>query len=68
VFLYETLREADGPPNQGVREVYEEQAKLLKLYALEWQVLLAGDLAKLNEQAKGLDVPGLILPPGEKTK
>ncbi len=63
VFLYDTLKDADGPPTQGIREVYEEQALLLKKYELEWQVLLAGDLAKLNELAKTLELPGLILPP-----
>ena len=62
VFLFDTLKDADGPPNQGMREVYEEQALLLKKYDLEWQLLLAGELAKLNEQAKMLDLPGLILP------
>ncbi len=62
VFLYEALKEADGPPTQGVREVYEEQALMLKKYDLEWQVLLAGDLTKLNETAKALDLPGLVLP------
>jgi photosystem II stability/assembly factor-like uncharacterized protein len=68
VFLFEALKEADGPPNQGVREVYEEQSLLLKKYDLEWQVLLAGDLAKLNDQAKALDLPGLILPVVSKEK
>ena len=68
VFLYEALNEADGPPTQGVREVYEEQSLLLKKYGLEWQLLLAGDLAKLNEQAKTLDFPGLILPTAAKEK
>jgi len=61
-FLFEALKEADGPPTQGIREGYEEQALLLKKYDLEWQVLVAGDLAKLNELAKSLDLPGLILP------
>ena len=61
-FLYEALKDADGLPSQGIREVYEEQALLLKKHDLEWQVLLAGELAKLNELAKTLELPGLILP------
>jgi photosystem II stability/assembly factor-like uncharacterized protein len=68
VFLYETLMEGDGAPTQGVRDVYESQLKLLQQYEVQWQALLANDLAKLNEQAKTLDVPGVILPRAEKAK
>ena len=59
-FLFDLVKQADGAPTQGVREVYEEQSKRQKLDQ-EWQAA-GGDLTKLNEQAKKLDVPGLILP------
>jgi photosystem II stability/assembly factor-like uncharacterized protein len=62
VFLYDQLKDSDGPPTQGIREVYQEQRLLLDKYELEWQVLLAGELARLNAQAKKVDQPGLILP------
>jgi hypothetical protein len=62
VWLWDLLNGSDGPPNQGMREVYEEQRLLLVKYELEWKLLLADDLAKLNEAAKKLDVPRVILP------
>jgi hypothetical protein len=67
-FLFETLKEGDGAPTQGVKEVYEQQSLLLKKYELEWKVLLADDLMKLNELAKKLDIPGVIVPPLERKK
>jgi photosystem II stability/assembly factor-like uncharacterized protein len=68
-WLYDQLKDSDGRPGQGMREVYQEQRLLLDKYELEWQVMVAGELAKLNEQAKKIDVPGLILPaPLEKPK
>jgi hypothetical protein len=67
-WLFDLLNGADGPPTQGMREVYAEQRLLLVKYELEWKLLLADDLAKLNEQAKKLDVPGVILPATEEPK
>jgi photosystem II stability/assembly factor-like uncharacterized protein len=67
-YLYELILSGDGPPPQGWRDVYEEQTLLLKKYELEWKLLLADDLAKLNEQAKKLDIPGVIVPPLEAKK
>ena len=43
-------------PTQGFREVYQEQHLLLEKYVLEWQVLVAGELTKLNELAKKQDL------------
>jgi photosystem II stability/assembly factor-like uncharacterized protein len=65
-FLFEVVKDADGRPPQGLREVYAEQAKLLDEYQKEWKDLIGGDLAKLNEQAKKLDVPDVFVPPTEK--
>jgi hypothetical protein len=67
-WLLEVLKESDGAPTQGVREVYAEQAKLLEQYEKEWNDLTAGDMAKLNEQAKKLDIPGVFVPPVDKEK
>jgi hypothetical protein len=68
VWLYDLLNAADGPPTQGMHEVYDEQRLLLVKYDLEWKLLLADDLTKLNEQAKKMDVPGVILPTPEEPK
>jgi photosystem II stability/assembly factor-like uncharacterized protein len=61
-WLFELAKDADGAPNQGLREVYEEQDRLLMKLLGDWQALLSGDLAKLNEDAKKADVPGVLLP------
>ncbi len=62
--LYGWLLDSDGPPTQGAREVYADQAAELRKLEAELDALLAEDLAKLNEQAKELEVPG-ILDPGK---
>src|SRR5262249_2746812 len=61
-WLNELINDSDGAPTQGAKEVYQEQALLLKKCELEWKVLVLGDLAKLNELAKKLDLPGVIVP------
>jgi photosystem II stability/assembly factor-like uncharacterized protein len=67
-YLYDLILSGDGPPPQGWREVYKEQQLLLQKYELEWKVLQADELAKLNEQAKKLDLPGVIVLPLETKK
>jgi len=66
-WLFELLKDADGAPAQGIREVAQEQQLVLKKLELEWQILAAGELKKLNDQAKNLDQPIVILPVAEKT-
>ncbi len=63
VFLFETVKEGDGPPTQGMKEVYAELTAELGRLTGEFQSLVRGDLAKLNEQAKQLDLPIVIVPP-----
>jgi len=67
-WLFDLLNGSDGPSTQGMREVYEEQRLLLVKYDLEWKLLLADDLAKLNESAKKLEIPGILLPATEQPK
>jgi photosystem II stability/assembly factor-like uncharacterized protein len=62
IWLYEMARAGERAPNQGLKEVYAEQSALLQKYEAEWQALLSGELAKLNEQARQLQIPDLILP------
>jgi photosystem II stability/assembly factor-like uncharacterized protein len=61
-WLFEQVKDADGAPTQGVKEVYEEMSAELKKGEGEWKELLAGDLAKLNEAARKLEVPGIFVP------
>ncbi len=65
-WLFDLLKDSDGIPTQGIRAIYEEQALLLNKYEQEWRALVAGDLTKLNEEAKGVSVPGILLPPVPK--
>jgi hypothetical protein len=65
IFLYETLKDADGPPTQGVQEVFADQKKELGGYEAEFKALLSGDLARLNDRAKVLGVPTVIVPAAE---
>ncbi|MFO0843534.1 MAG: hypothetical protein U0797_14215 [Gemmataceae bacterium] len=65
-FLYEAVREADGVPPQGLRDVYQEQAAALKKLQGEWDKLVKEDLSRLNAVARKLDVPIVVLPGGKK--
>ena len=60
-FLFETLKDSDGQPTQGLKDQYAEQAKLLAGYEEEWKKLLAEDVARLNENARGLEFPTLFV-------
>jgi hypothetical protein len=62
VWLFEMIKTSDGSPTQGIREVYVEQTELLRKYQEEWRSLIGKELTALNEQAKKLDVPGILLP------
>ncbi len=60
--LYETLQHSDGPVTQGVRELYEENLQELRQLEGEWQELLTKELRRLNEAARKLDIPTVVLP------
>ncbi|HWG41511.1 MAG TPA: hypothetical protein VN688_01910 [Gemmataceae bacterium] len=62
VWLFEMMKDSDGAPSQGIREVFAEQTELLRKYQAEWRALASNDLTVLNEQAKKLDVPGVFIP------
>jgi photosystem II stability/assembly factor-like uncharacterized protein len=61
-WLFELLKDADGAPNQGIREVYAEQSERLKGYLANWHRLVKEDLAKLNALAKKHDAPTVVVP------
>ncbi len=54
--------DSDGPVTQGLREVFAEQKKRLTGHEAELDALFKGDLARLNEQAKKLDLPVVHVP------
>jgi hypothetical protein len=60
-FLFESVKDNDGPPTQGVHEVYAEHAQTLQRCGTELNGLLSGDLTRLNEMAKSLAIPNVIL-------
>jgi hypothetical protein len=66
--LFEFVKDGEGIPNQGMREVYAEQARELQQLGIRLNALLHDDLARLNEIAKILAVPNVIVAePQEKT-
>jgi photosystem II stability/assembly factor-like uncharacterized protein len=61
-WLFELLKEGDGAPTQGIREVHAEQEAVLKKQLARWQALVKDDLAELNRLARKLDAPIVVLP------
>ncbi len=59
-YLHDVASDSDGPPTQGVREVYAEQKRELDGYEATMKKLL-GDLETLNAAAKKLDFPHIML-------
>lgn len=60
-WLFELLKDADGAPPQGIREVFAEQHAELDALESVWRGLLT-EVEKLNALAKSADVPGVIVP------
>jgi hypothetical protein len=62
VLLYEFADDSDGPITQGMRETFADEMKVLAGYETELDALFKGELARLNEQAKKLDLPVIHVP------
>jgi hypothetical protein len=60
--LYNWVKDADGPVTQGMREVNAEYAKELARLSEAWRSLVAGELAQLNEQARKIEQPAIVVP------
>ncbi|MFP5287400.1 MAG: WD40/YVTN/BNR-like repeat-containing protein, partial [Thermoanaerobaculia bacterium] len=60
--LFEFAKGGDGPPTQGMKNVYAAAKKDLDALDAEWKALIAGDLAALEEQAEALDMPEIYVP------
>lgn len=64
--LYEWVKDSDGAPPQGMRDMYAEHAAELKRLEGDLRALMISDLAKLNETARNLEVPDVIVPRGSE--
>jgi len=60
--LYSWASEGDGPPTQGMREVYAELRRELDGLVAEWAAIVESDLAVLNQKAREL-APDLVTLP-----
>lgn len=66
IFLYETLNDSDGPPTQGLREVFGEQRRELEVLRAELEGGLLKELEALNREGRALDLQ-LVADPGPKS-
>ena len=63
--LFEFVKGGDGPPTQGMKNVYAAARKDFDALDAQWKALIAGDLAKLEEMAEALDMPEIYVPAGQ---
>lgn len=59
---FESLKDSDGPPAQGIREAVADHRRELDQHEAEFKRLVNVDLAQLNEAARKLDLPHIIVP------
>jgi hypothetical protein len=60
--LYQTVLEADGPLTVGILQTFTDRVKDLRALELEWLELRRGEVARMNQRARELQVPAVILP------
>jgi hypothetical protein len=63
IFLYENLIDSDGPPSQGMREVFAEQRRELEALRSEVEGGLLKELEALNRLGRELDLQ-IVADPG----
>jgi hypothetical protein len=61
-YLYGMVTGSDGVPTQGMRDTYAEEVKVLDAQQTELQSLISGQLVKLQEMARQIDLPYVIVP------
>jgi photosystem II stability/assembly factor-like uncharacterized protein len=61
-WVVEQLRDADGPPTQGIRELARELEKEHRRLLGDWETLRKIDLSKVNDAAKKINAPTLWVP------
>jgi hypothetical protein len=60
--LYSFVIEGDTAPVQGVREVFAGQKQELEAFEAEWKNLSQNELKPLNDQARSVDAPIVVVP------
>ena len=60
--LFDFVKTGDGPPTQGMKNVFATVKADLDRPEAEWKALIASDLAALEEQAEALDMPEIYVP------
>jgi hypothetical protein len=65
--LLDWVRDADGIPTQGMKEIFAERVKELARLEADWKALQASSILPLNEQAKSLGLTYVTVP-GAETK
>jgi hypothetical protein len=58
--VFDTVKDTDGLPTQGAREVFADQKRELDQYETELRRLIETELASLNALARKLDLPHII--------
>lgn len=61
IFLYETVKDSDGPLTQGMRTAYAEHSQTLQKLLQEW-TRLSTEISAINDQARSLNLPYIALP------
>src|SRR5262249_14557778 len=61
-FLYGASTEGDCAPTQGMRDMYAEESRELDNQQAQLQGLISGQLVKLQEMARQIDLPYVIVP------
>ena len=60
--LYSWSHDGDGPPTQGMREVYAELKTELDALDAEWKTILEADVPAFNAKARELFPDPVVLP------
>jgi hypothetical protein len=66
--LYDGSQDSDGAVTEGMQNVYSDAHRQLGEYEQEFQTLLNSDLGRINEEARKVDVPDIIVPAGKKAE
>ncbi|MFO0849195.1 MAG: hypothetical protein U0871_11670 [Gemmataceae bacterium] len=66
VWLLALVCDGDGPPNAAQTRYAEEYGKQLAGLIAEFDKLMKEDVARLNDQAAKLGVPGVFVPAAKK--
>jgi len=63
--LLDWVRDADGVPTQGMKEIFAERMKELARLEADWKGLQASRIQPLNEQARALGLTYVAVPAAE---